>query len=87
MRFSLLDLTRDFVENETHKKELRQMCRLDVPSSNFDTLCSADSKGNLRVWSTENPSRLQLVNDLDNAHGGSISGMCSANGLLFTGSR
>lgn len=87
MRFLLIDLTRDLVENNTHNKSISSACDLKNTNLQVDTICTADTKGNLRVWSTENPNRLQIVHDLENAHGGSINGLCSSNGLLFSCSR
>jgi hypothetical protein len=84
MKFSLVDLTRDLVENNTHSKGLNQACLLKTANTEFDTVCTADTKGNLRVWSAENPNRLQMLYDLENAHGGSINGLCSTDEMLFS---
>ncbi|KAI6200754.1 Kinesin motor domain-containing protein [Aphelenchoides besseyi] len=84
MRFSLIDLTRDFVENDTHPRTLNQMCLLKTRNFDYDTLCTADRGGNIRVWSTVNKNRLQLHKDLNNAHAGAINGLCSMDELLVS---
>jgi WD40 repeat protein len=86
MKFSLVDLTRDFVENNTHNKGLNEACLLEDDAT-FDTICTADTKGNLRIWSTENPNRLQMLYDLENAHGGCVNGLSSSDNTLFSCSR
>ncbi|KAI6218826.1 Kinesin motor domain-containing protein [Aphelenchoides fujianensis] len=80
MRFSLTDLTRDFVENDSHPADVES----GDTGLDYDTLCSADRGGNIRIWSTESNNRLQLVKELNQVHGAVINGICSTNNMFVT---